>query len=85
MGKKPNPDEPTRASLCLIGTFLAETDLTVTKETADPLNTLWGGDGIPTRWAGCLRDCRRGSAAGHGTGGEVNLTNSLNTLVRASS
>ena len=26
----------------LDGTFLAETDLTVTKETGDPLNTLWG-------------------------------------------
>ena len=38
---EPNPDEPTRVAV-LDGTFLAETDPTVTKETGDPLNTLWG-------------------------------------------
>ena len=38
---EPNPDKPIRVAV-LDGTFLAETDLTVTKETGDPLNTLWG-------------------------------------------
>ena len=38
---QPTPDKPPRVAV-LDGTFLAETDLTVTKEAGDPLNTLWG-------------------------------------------
>ena len=38
---QPAPDEPPRVAV-LDGTFLATTDLTVIKETEDPLNTLWG-------------------------------------------
>ena len=37
----PIPDKPPRVAV-LDGTFLAPTDETVTKETGDPLNTLWG-------------------------------------------
>ncbi len=37
----PTPDKPPRVAV-LDGTFLATTDLTVVKETGDPLNTLWG-------------------------------------------
>ena len=37
----PIPDKPPRVAV-LDGTFLATTDETVTKETGDPLNTLWG-------------------------------------------
>ena len=37
----PTPDKPPRVAV-LDGTFLATTDETVTKETGDPLNTLWG-------------------------------------------
>ena len=37
----PSPDRQSRIAV-LDGTFLATTDLTVTKETGDPLNTLWG-------------------------------------------
>ena len=38
---QPTPDKPPRVAV-LDGTFLAATDLTVIKETGDPLNTLWG-------------------------------------------
>ena len=38
---QPTPDRPPCVAV-LDGTFLAETDLTVTKEKGDPLNTLWG-------------------------------------------
>ena len=38
---QPTPDRQARVAV-LDGTFLAQTDLTVTKETEDPLNTLWG-------------------------------------------
>ena len=37
----PTPDKPPSVAV-LDGTFLATTDLTVIKETGDPLNTLWG-------------------------------------------
>ena len=37
----PTPDKPPCVAV-LDGTFLATTDLTVIKETGDPLNTLWG-------------------------------------------
>jgi len=38
---RPTPDKPPRVAV-LDGTFLAPTDETATKETGDPLNTLWG-------------------------------------------
>ena len=38
---QPTPDRQPRV-VVLDGTFLAPTDETVTKETGDPLNTLWG-------------------------------------------